>query len=189
MSTSNWFIALPVPAEPWFDPWLEHCGPPPALRMFAKSDLHLTVAFLGGVSEERALAAFELAAAFPLAPLDVSLGEVEALGAEQRPSAFSALLKQGRVEVERAMTSSRHALWARAGAQSDSRPALAHVTLARPSRKISAADLQRAIAWARSLQLGEPVCRLERIALYTWSEDRRETLFRIVRDVPLAHAG
>jgi len=182
MPTPNWFIALPVLAGPWFDNW----EPPPAVRMFAKSDLHLTIAFLGAVSEERAYAAFELAAEFPLSGLDVSLGEVEALGSKQRPSAFSALLKRGRAEVERAMTSSRHAMWARAQAQPDSRPALAHITLARPSRKISTPDLQRAIAWARSLQLGEPVFRLDRIALYTWSEERQATLFRSVRELPLA---
>ena len=96
---ANWFIALPVPSGAW----LEALTPPPAVRLFTRHDLHLTVAFLGAVSEARALAAFACAAELPLAPLEISLAQVVPLGARRRPSAFSALLDRGRVEVERAV--------------------------------------------------------------------------------------
>jgi 2'-5' RNA ligase len=155
------------------------------VRQFGREDLHITVAFLGAVSEASALAAFELADEFPLPMTDITLGAVKPLGAERRPSAFSALLERGREEVELAMTKARPAMWARAGARLDSRPALAHITLARPRPKISATELQHAIAWAQALQLGAAESRLDRIALYTWSEDRSQSLFKIVRSLPL----
>jgi 2'-5' RNA ligase len=181
---ANWFVALPVEVGPWF----EQLVPPPAVRLFGPGDLHITVAFLGPVSEERALAAFELAREFALPASVVRLGPIELLGNARRPSAFSALLTEGRAEVERAMTEARPALWECAGARTDSRPALAHVTVARPQRKATPDQLKQAARWARALDLGAPVCRLDRIALYTWSEDRTLSLFRIYRELPLAAA-
>ncbi|MET0390284.1 MAG: hypothetical protein ABW321_30210 [Polyangiales bacterium] len=184
MNAANWFIALPVTPGPWF----QALTPPPAVRLFAPTDLHLTVAFLGAASETRALAAFELAADFPLAPLEVRLGALEGLGGKRRPSAFSALLTQGRDAVEMALGTARSAMWERAGARADTRPPLAHVTLARPQRKATEVEVAHALAWARALDLGAPSCTLTTIALYTWSEDRSQTLFRRTRELPLREA-
>jgi hypothetical protein len=56
------------------------------------------------------------------------------------------------------------------------------------SRRAARAEAERALAWALALDLGAPSCRLDRIALYTWSEDRSQSLFRIVRELPLRAA-
>ena len=180
----NWFIALPVPSGAWF----EALTPPPGVRLFGPHDLHVTVAFLGAVDDASARAAFELARDFPLAARTVQLGPVEALGSKRRPSAFSALLVQGRAEVEQAIGAARGPLLQRAGAREDTRPPLAHVTLARPERRAS--DLQRkaALRWARGLDLAAPRCELTRVALYTWNEDRRAALFQIAGELPLRAA-
>lgn len=182
---ANWFIALPVPAGPWF----EALQPPPGVRLFGAGDLHLTVAFLGPVTPERALRAFAQTRDFPLPVTDVRLGRVEALGSRRRPSAFSALLNDGRSEVERALTATRTMFWEAAQARPDARPALAHVTLARPARRATMAEVKRATSWAIGLELGAPRCRLDRVALYTWSEDRSVSLFRSVAELPLCAAG
>ena len=182
--TGNWFIALPVAAGAWF----QGLTPPPGVRLFGEHDLHLTVAFLGAVGEERARAAFALAADFPLRPLAVRLGPIEALGSPRRPSAFSALLTEGRAQVETALGVARAAMWEAADARPDTRPALAHVTLARPGRRASDAERRRAQTWAKGIDLGAPVCQLTRIALYAWSLDRATSLFRIVSDLPLRAA-
>jgi RNA 2',3'-cyclic 3'-phosphodiesterase len=180
---ANWFIALPVSAGAWF----EALTPPPAgVRPFGAKDLHLTVAFLGPVSEERARSAFELAPALTLEACDVTLSKVECLGSKHKPSAFSAVLGIGRVSVESAMSEIRAAMWQRAGARHDTRPALAHVTLARPQRRITPEQLQHALDWALGLQVSGVRCRLDRVALYTWSEDRAQTLFRIADELPLS---
>lgn len=182
---ANWFIALPVPAGPWFDA----LQPPAGVRMFGPLDLHLTVAFLGPVREDQALAAFQHAASFPLEPLQIRLGPVECLGSKRRPSAFSALLLDGRVEVEAALAAAREQMWDAAGARHDSRPPLAHVTFARPSRRTTGSELEQAMRWATALDLGGPSLFLDRIALYTWSGDRQVALFRTVRALPLGAAG
>jgi 2'-5' RNA ligase len=180
----NWFIALPVSSGPW----QERLVAPAGVRLFGPNDLHLTVAFLGAVPRARAEAAFALARSFQLQALEVTLGEVEALGGRRRPSAFSALLARGRAEVERAIGEARAAMWSAAGARTDDRPPLAHVTLARPQRRASNAGVQAARRWAKALRLGEPVCRLDRIALYTWNEDRTQALFQITEALPLTEA-
>ena len=174
---ANWFIGLPVAAGPW----LRRLEPPAELpvRLFAPSDLHLTVAFLGAVSREAAHAAFARVGSFALAPCEVRLGPLVPLGRPARPSAFSALLSEGREVVEQAMSDARGALFAAAGARPDSRPALAHLTLARPQRRATDREVQAAAAWACGVDLGAPRVRLERIALYTWSADRAQQLFHI----------
>jgi 2'-5' RNA ligase len=182
--TGNWFIALPVAAGEWF----HALTPPPGVRLFGANDLHLTIAFLGAVGEERAHAAFALAAGFPLSARRVQLGPVEALGSPRRPSAISALLAEGRTEVELAMGAARAGMWEAAAARPDSRSPLAHVTFARPGRRASTSERKHALAWAKALDLGAPTCELTRIALYTWSEDRAASLFRSVSELPLPAA-
>jgi 2'-5' RNA ligase len=178
---ANWFIALPVAAGAWF----ERLQAPPGVRLFGRNDLHITVAFLGAVSEQLALSAFELGSALPLAALDIQLARVEALGSARRPSALSALVGTGRQCVEEACTAVRDGMWERAQAKRDTRPALAHVTLARAQRRATRAEWATALRWAHDLELGAPSCRLDRIALYTWSDDRAQSLFRVHRERPL----
>jgi 2'-5' RNA ligase len=165
---ANWFVALPVPAGPW----LEALRPPPGVRLFAPEDLHLTVAFLGAICAERARAAFDGLGALPLAALQIGLAQVATLGPRRRPSAFSALLDQGRAEVERAIAALRDVLCDTAGARRDARAPLAHVTLARPLRAATAEQLRDARAWAESLTLEGTQAWVSRIALFTWSQER-----------------
>lgn len=172
---ANWFIGLPVASGAWF----ECLAAPAGCRRFAPSDLHLTVAFLGGVSEEAARAAFGVTR-FALGPTDVTLGAVVPMGPPQRYSALSALLVTGRAEVEAAMGGARTAAYEAAGIPGDRRPPKAHVTLARPKRSASADERQRALEWANGLDVEGVAVRLEEIALYTWAEARDEALFRIV---------
>jgi 2'-5' RNA ligase len=189
---ANWFIALRV-LEGAFLTALE---PPAQVRLFAPEDLHITLAFLGKVDEARARASFALAQSFfssrtdprastPLAPLSTELGDVVALGARRRPSAFSALPTRYRREIEAVMTATRDVLCDAAGCARETRPALAHVTLARPSRRASAHEIELARLWATGLDLQSPTIRIESVALYTWSSDRARTLFQIVAEDPL----
>lgn len=165
---ANWFIGLPLATGVWFDA-LE---PPPGVRKFGRDDVHITVAFLGAVSAESARRAFA-ARTFPLARRSVQLGEVEVFG---RQSAFSALVQDH--ELELAIARERPWYLSAAGARPDERPPRAHATLARPQRRITPEQLRAAIAWARALQLDVRV-ELDRLALYTWSDDRAQSLFRI----------
>jgi 2'-5' RNA ligase len=179
---ANWFIAFPV--EGSF--LLELPEPPRSFRRFHPDDVHLTLAFLGGCSglaAERAWQALEIGLT-ELAPraLDVSLGAVAAMGPKQRYSALSALLAGGRLETAACISALRDPVSQAAIARRDERPPKPHITLARPLRQASDQDRERGLEWARTLDLTGIARRLDRIALYTWSEDRRERLFRIVAE-------
>jgi 2'-5' RNA ligase len=162
--------------------------PPPSVRVFAETDLHITLAFLGRVGEERALRAFAQVEQLTLAPLETRLGEVVLLGPAHRPSAFSALPVEGRARLEEAMAALRDVICDTAGAPRETRPPLAHVTFARPLRRASPKERRAAEGWARALQLCAPRVCVKRVALYTWAEDRARNLFRCVVERPLVSA-
>lgn len=180
----NWFIALPVSAGSWY----ERLTPPPrGFRAFHRADLHATVAFLGAVDEGAALRAFD-AIDLALGPIEVTLGAVVAMGPAARYSALSALLEAGRAEVERAIGACRERAWTAAGAAHESRPPKAHVTLARPDRRASERDRRAGLAWADALCIEPSAITIDRVALYTWSEDRADRgapMFRVAREAAL----
>jgi 2'-5' RNA ligase len=182
LSRSNWFVALPVEAGGW---WSRVPPAPPSVRLFDPSDLHVTVAFLGPVSEDAAHAAFEVAAQWPAAALDVVLGPLRAMGNPRRASAFSSIVADPQRVLAGAITAVRGRMCELAGARSDDRPPLPHVTIARPGRRADRAARDEARQWLAGVDLGAPCVRLERIALYTWSEDRSVRQFRTVGSIEL----
>ncbi len=174
---ANWFVGIPIEAAGWF----ENVGPvPPGMRRFAPGDLHLTLAFLGSVGEAAARAAFAYAHAIPLAACEVVLGAVVPMGNPRRFNALSARLAEGEATLADAITAVRDQVCDAAGAPRELRPALPHLTLARPTRKATRAERSEALRWARALDLGAPRVRVSGVALYTWAPDRRERLFQIV---------
>ena len=187
MPRPNWFFAFPVDGR--FV--LELPELPTALRRFHPEDVHLTLAFLGGCGEEaaeRALAVLdrELARA-PVSRLAVSLGEVVPMGGSQRLyTALSALLEEGRAEASRCLGELGGLLCETALGRRPSRAPKPHVTLARPRRRAGDTERAAGLAWASSVRLGGVRQELDRVALYTWAEVRKERLFRIVAERPLA---
>ena len=183
MPRPNWFLAFP------FDGTFvsELRDVPPCVRRFPAEDVHLTLSFFGGCGEEKALRALavldELLAASPVTPLAVSLGEVVPLGGSKRNyTALSALLEQGRVETEACIARLRDPLHEAATGRLEKRPPKAHVTIARPKLRPKDADRVCGLEWAKSLDLRRIRGRLDRIALYTWHENRPARLFRIVAE-------
>jgi 2'-5' RNA ligase len=174
---SNWFIALPVDPGTWFE---RVSDPPRGVRLFHPEDLHITVAFLGPVGEERARRAFAWVTRWPTPPLLVQLGAVVPMGRKTRPSALSAVLEQGAESAAAGILAVRDAMADAAEVPRETRPALPHVTLARPGRNAEAGQRQLAMSWAASLDLGAPRIYLSELALYTWSESRAARLFRTV---------
>lgn len=181
----NWFLAFPVPGA--FV--LELPQPPPGFRRFHPDDVHLTLAFLGGCGEEaaqRALAALDARlATAPLASIDIALGSVVPMGSAREYSALSALLERGREETEQYIATLRDLASEAALGRREKRAPKAHVTLARPKRQASPERRQQGLAWASALDLRSVAARLDRLALYSWSEARTERLFRIVAERPL----
>jgi len=186
MPRPNWFFAFPIDGA--FV--LELPALPSNFRRFEPEDVHLTLAFLGGCGEsaaQRALAGLDQRLVDePLAPMTVTLAEVVPMGGSRRTySALSALLGQGRAEVSACISALRDLLTQTASGRTEKRPPKPHVSLARPRGRASELDREAGLSWAGALQLQGVQARLDRIALYTWSEKRRERLFQVVAERPL----
>lgn len=182
MPRPNWFFAFPLDGA-----FVETLPELPAgFRRYHPDDVHLTLAFLGGCGEagaERALAKLdELLPPSHQAPIAVSLGQIAPMGPKRRYSALSALLERGRAETEACMGRLRDPLLQAATGRSERREPKAHVTLARPRPRATDAQRDAGLAWARGVQLGAVEAVLDRIVLYTWSENRAERLFRRVTE-------
>ena len=123
---------------------------------------------------------------WPLGPVRVTLGKVVPMGDPRRYSALSAVLDEGREPVESAIGACRDVVCDAAGAARERRAPKAHLTVARPGR--AATDQGRAdgLAWASRVMLAGVALRLDRVALYGWSDDRSDRKFRIVEERTLA---
>jgi len=160
--------------------------PPPAIRRYAPDDVHLTLTFLGACGEEaadRALAALDevLGRGAPR-PIEVSLGSVVPMGPRRTYSALSALLDRGREETEAFIGAVRDPLSEAALGRREKRAPKAHVTIARPQRRATDTDRESGRAWADTLDLRAVQQTLDRVALYTWSDDRPRRLFKIIAE-------
>ncbi len=178
----NHFIGLVVPSRaadgtPWFADRVP--DPPPGIRRFDATDLHVTIAFLGPVEEDAAARAWRALPALGT-PFDVRLGAVLALGRPRRYSALSARVDADHDRIARRIGAVRGPLLEIAGAPPETRPVLPHVTVARPTRAASPSQRQAGRAWGEGLDLHGVALRLDTLAWFTWAEDRRGRLFRVV---------
>jgi 2'-5' RNA ligase len=163
-----------------------HPDPPPRVRLFCASDLHVTLGFLGAVQENLALRAWERIGDFRrFRPVEGSFTGVEPLGHPRKPSALSAIVDRGRKELSEMIAEARAPLLKTAGAPEDDRPPLPHMTLARIQRRASSAERREALAWAKAIDLDAVTFHAASVALYTWSNDRQERLFQIVEQLEL----
>lgn len=181
-TTPNWFIALPVPAEAW----MEALTPlPPGARRLHASDVHVTVAFLGGVGEEQARAAWRvLEGAPPRGPFVFRPGSIRPFGG-RRPSAWSVVPADEAPDIAAYITDVGGLLAEAAGMPRDRRRPRPHATVARPGRQAAYQVVDAIDTWAEAQRLPEEAVLLERVALYTWSAHRGVNLFRVVAERPL----
>lgn len=176
----NWFVGLPIAAGPWFEKLV--AGAPSDVRVFHPADLHLTVAFLGRCGEARARAAWAVADSFHAAPIRARLGALRPMGNERRPSALSLVLETGHDEVVAVLRALRDPMIAAAGARPETREPLPHLTVARPALRASPERRKKAVAWAQSKAPLDVEVVVDRLALYTWSDDRKVRQFKAVEE-------
>lgn len=182
----NWFLAFPVKA-PWLDtlPAL-----PPRFRRFTPADVHLTLMFLGACGENAARAALaatrDALGPTSCSPFEVTLGDVVPMGPKKQYTALSVLLDQGRAQITEFLSRYRDVAADAANIRRDKRAPLPHITIGRPQRRATDVDRDAGLTWAATLSLPKDTHVLDRLALYTWSDERRSALFRVVDSFPLA---
>lgn len=179
---ANWFIALPVDAAELPRDLLADL--PAGLRRFHAGDLHITVAFLGSVGPDAAYAAWR-AAWIAAGPFSVTLGAPAALGNPRRPSAFGLDLGDGAATLAEVIGQWRDPLRRAAGQSAETREPRPHLTLGRPPRRGGDTIRARALEWVDSYCPAPATLNLDRLALYTRADDRRERQFRIVEEATL----
>jgi len=158
-----------------------HPAPPPRVRVFATSDLHVTLGFLGSVGESVARSAWDLIGDFPsFRAVTGSFRGIEPLGHPAKPSALCAVVGAGRDPLAEMIAEAREPLLRAAGAPEDTRPPLPHMTLARIQRRANAHERRQALRWAHTIDLRAVTFTAPSVALYTWADDRQERLFQIV---------
>lgn len=157
------FLALVAPLGPWRDALVTTL--PPRVRALHPADVHVTLAFLSGISPERARAAFDAAAALPLAAMDARLGKMVPLGPEGRWTALSILLEDA-ADVIAAMRAVQPVAARAAELAPETRAPLPHVTLARLHAKATSDERAAAVRWAEAAR-PTGALHLERLALYT----------------------
>lgn len=164
--------------------------PPPRVRLFHRDDLHCTLAFLGDVDEGGAMRAWrEADKRVRGAPVTGTFDQVRPLGNPRKPSALSAIVGEGAEPLTAMTLAARGPCLEAAGSPLDARPPLPHMTVARIQRRASARERRAAVRWGEAVALGAVRFEVAGLALYTWSEDRHERLFQIVRQRPLQPEG
>ncbi|MEZ4336863.1 MAG: 2'-5' RNA ligase family protein [Sandaracinaceae bacterium] len=175
----NWFVGWPIDCPALIE---RLGGPPEGVRLFAPSDIHVTLAFLGPVDETRAVAAFEALHTEDLGAIDVTFGAVGLMGHPRRGTALAAIVRDPEDSLERAIAARRDPVLEAAGAPPDDRPPRPHATIARIGRRANPPTRRAAIRWSEHVDLSGLGACLDRIALFTWSHDRARAQFRVVRE-------
>lgn len=175
---ANWFIGLPVDTAGWYRRVITDV--PDGVRVMHPDDVHVTVAFLGRCGRDAALAAWTIGEAFSANAPRITLSTLRGFGNPRKPSALSVVLSEGHAETVAIIAALQGPMIAAAGAQLDTRAPHPHITVARPTRSATAAQRRRALAWAEGKGgIGASVT-LDRLALYTWSEERHTRQFQTV---------
>jgi 2'-5' RNA ligase len=194
----NWFVALPVVADRWYDALSAHASkargvasgasadaPSLALSRLHRDDLHLTIAFLGACGEEQALRAWATLEGWSAPALAATLGHLVPLGNPRRPSAIALTLTEGNEAVASLLGSLRDAMFDAAEVPRDLRVPLPHITVFRVPRHATSAERRSALEWVEACPPVPGRIRFETVALYAWAEGRSERRFRTVIERPL----
>lgn len=179
----NWFVGLPVPAQTWLPGVLATL--PEQCRGFVPSDVHMTVAFLGPIGDRVGAELVHLIEKVDAPAFEITLGKLMALPKPKHPSALSFSVAQGREQAVRLMRRWRDRLIEAASARPDTREPLPHITIARPIRRYKHEGKQAALDWCETTEPPHEALWMDRIALYTWAEDRRQQQFQIVAEKKL----
>ena len=178
----NWFVGWSVDAPGLAD---RLGATPDRVRLFAASDLHITLAFFGAVSADRARSAFDQLSADDFEAQSVTPTSLALMGQPHKGTALAADIGQGRQGLVDAMAAHRDALLGHAGASIPRYGHRPHATVARIGRRARASQREAALHWADQVDLEGLVFHLDVLALYTWASDRRSQLFQMDRFVKL----
>lgn len=187
-SHQNWFVGLPVQDTGWFGGVVGACPEhserktPHSLRVFDANDLHLTVAFLGQCDFQYTTDVREIIDTISFTPFTITFDTLTTFPPERRPTVVSFTLRDGYDATCELISRWREPLLTAGRARPDTREPLPHVTVARIHRDAGERTIEDITAWAHSRPVPPVSLTIDRVALYTWADDRRERQFQIVHE-------
>lgn len=168
-------------------------GVPSELRTFYGEDIHMTIAFLGAVGADRAADAWALIQRSEGRlgePWTLTLGVVLPFGDPKRPSSLSVVpTPESATWTTEFIRKHRNRLRVAAGLAEETRGVRPHATIARIKRRAPDSLRAAALSWAARVPPLNVEVNVREVALYTWTDDRRDQLFRIVERVSLGEAA
>ena len=181
---ANWFIALQPSEGINLKTIIQTI--PSGLRAFAPEDLHITLAFLGPCTPDEALAAWIMACRTAPFVQQLTPKALQPMGNPKRPSA-AALTFDESDNLIRWMNDHQTRLLQKANRPPAKHPPLPHLTVARPKRRASESTRNSMIRWCHETKINMPDVVCLHMALYTWSHNRRERLFRTTKEYSLPY--
>ncbi|MEM8486288.1 MAG: hypothetical protein AAF564_12120 [Bacteroidota bacterium] len=178
----NWFIGFPVDSAGWYQKVITNV--PYGIKRFNPVDLHITFAFLGAVEASVAQKAWLVAQEVGMRQMVATLGPMMPFGNPEKPSAYAFTLVNATEAIVNYMLYHRDNVLAAAGREPLYTPR-PHLTVARPPR--SASDRLRAVGtvWATSVTPPVVSLTLDKLALYTWADNREIQQFKLVESIKL----
>lgn len=173
----NWFIGMPVPAATGLIALLDSL--PGSIRPFHPQDLHVTLAFLGPVSEPQARLAWSAAAQIDWQPFQVRPLAAGPFGNPAKPSAYGLWVDDADGSLQAFLGRHQQPLRELVGRRPAKRATLPHLTLGRPRPGLDSKERAALKTWCRQFQPPAIELQLDRLALYTWADDRRSRLFQL----------
>ncbi|NND70728.1 MAG: hypothetical protein HKN43_04035 [Rhodothermales bacterium] len=181
--TPNWFVGFPVQGDSWCPVSANHV--PGSIRLYHPDDLHITMAFLGSVSQRKALKAWKKVTNLKLEPVTISFNQLKPFGAFSTPSAYGLTLDTGRDSVANTISTHRRKILGAVGKKPRDGRVVPHVTIARPNRRLSKGDVYAIAEWRHEFEIPEVEVNLTEIALYTWAPPQAPQRFRKIETMQL----
>ena len=181
----NWFVGFPVDPGNWYQKVITNV--PAGIKCFHPDDLHITLAFLGAAGPEKSTRAWNEIVKANLHAMEITLASMAPFGNPEKPSAYAFTLNMGRTLVTQVMNRYQKRLLILADKGPEKYAPRPHVTIARPPRDATDALRKTGLQWALDVPPPTATLTLDRIALYTWSEDRKTRQFKVAASVLLSN--
>lgn len=177
----NFFVALAVPDGPYRQRLIEDA--PADLGFHHPDDLHMTVAFLGKIGEEAALAAFdEVVGAVDAPPIAATLDTVKVLG--RNGTQVTLIPSDGNEEAAALMSAIKDPLELASGREPSERAPLPHVTVAEPLVSASKRK-EAAVAWAQNASPTPAPMTIDTVGLYVRNKGPGKPAYTLVKSKKL----
>ncbi len=175
----NWFIAFPISPGRWHDKVNENI--PNSFRVFHPNDLHVTVAFLKKCDELQIENIADILQRIVIERFIVATDRPLLLPSNDNFSVLAVGFSKGNSLLKKYISKYRTLFSEVAGIEADSRSPFPHCTIAR-LRYDAMTKRQSLVKSVNSINIPCEEIIIDRLALYTWNDNRKIMQFKIIKE-------